>query len=106
MTLRRLPLLLLTILLSLGSHLTSALTLSLAGSTKAAGGSPWTLRNHNGSLSLPATVPGVVHLDLLRAKHISEPYYRYGEVEQAWVYLEPSWTFSRTISTEYSYLGC
>ena len=98
MTLRRLPLLLLTILLSLGSHLTSALTLSLAGSTKAAGGSPWTLRNHNGSLSLPATVPGVVHLDLLRAKHISEPYYRYGEVEQAWVYLEPSWTFSRTIA--------
>ena len=53
-------------------------TLSLAGSTKAAGGSPWTVRNHNGTLVLPATVPGVVHLDLLRAKKITEPYYRYG----------------------------
>ena len=108
MTLRRLSLLLLTILLSLGSHLTSALTLSLAGSTKAAGGSPWTLRNHNGSLSLPATLRNhlVVHLDLLRAKHISEPYYRYGEVEQAWVYLEPSWTFSRAIEAYHLAVCC
>jgi hypothetical protein len=71
--------------------------LSLGGSTNAAGGSPWTLRNHNGSLSVPATVPGVVHLDLLRAHKIAEPYYRYGELELAWVYLEPSWTYSRTI---------
>ena len=43
-------------------------------------------------------MPGVVHLDLLRAKKIAEPYYRYGELELAWVYLEPSWTFSRTIA--------
>ena len=60
--------------------------LSLGGSTKGAGGSPWTLRNSNGSLSIPATVPGVVHLDLLRAKKIAEPYYRYGELELAWVW--------------------
>ena len=63
--------------LSTGS-LGGSRTLSLAGSTKAAGGSPWTVRNHNGTLVLPATVPGVVHLDLLRAKKITEPYYRYG----------------------------
>ena len=36
-------------------------------------------------------------LDLLRAHKITEPYYRYGELELAWVYLEPSWTYSRTI---------
>jgi beta-mannosidase len=110
--------------LSTGS-LGGSRTLSLAGSTKAAGGSPWTVRNHNGTLVLPATVPGVVHLDLLRAKKITEPYYRYGatatlraalcsrraplrpdrrlslgagELELAWVYLEPSWTFARTIA--------
>ena len=71
--------------------------LSLGGSTKGAGGSPWTLRNSNGSLSIPATVPGVVHLDLLRAKKIAEPYYRYGELELAWVYRE-EWTYSRTIA--------
>ena len=70
----------------------------LGGSTVQAGGSPWTLRNHNSSLTLPATVPGVVHLDLLRANKIPEPYYRYGELELAWIYLEPSWTFSRTIA--------
>jgi hypothetical protein len=74
-----------------------ARVLSLAGSTKAPEGSPWILHNHNGSLSLPATVPGVVHLDLLRAGRIAEPYYRYGELDLAWVYLEQSWTFSRTI---------
>ena len=67
------------------------------GSTKAAGGSPWTLRNGNGSLSIPATVPGVVHLDLLRAEKIAEPYYRFGELELAWVYRE-QWTYSRTIA--------
>ena len=74
-------------------------TYSLAGSTasKSTLGSGWTLKNANGTLSLPATVPGVVHLDLLRAKKIAEPYYRYGELELAWVYLEPSWTYSRTI---------
>ena len=53
-------------------------TLSLGGSTKDPSGSPWTVRNHNGTLVLPATVPGVVHLDLLRAKKIAEPYYRFG----------------------------
>ena len=63
----------------------TAAVLSLSGSTTARGGSPWTLRNHNGSISVPATVPGVVHLDLLRADKIAEPYYRYGELDQAWV---------------------
>jgi beta-mannosidase len=72
-------------------------TLSLGGSTKAVGGSPWTLRNANASISVPATVPGVVHLDLLRAGKIAEPYYRYGELDLAWIYLE-NWTYSRTIA--------
>ena len=70
---------------------------SLGGSSKAAGDSPWTLHNANGSISVPAVVPGVVHLDLLRAGRIGEPYYRYGELEQAWIYLEPSWTCTRVI---------
>ena len=56
----------------------STRTLSLGGSTEDPSGSPWTVRNHNGTLVIPATVPGVVHLDLLRAKKITEPYYRYG----------------------------
>ena len=74
----------------------SSRTLSLGGSTKSPGGSPWTLCNANGSISVPATVPGVVHLDLLRAGKIAEPYYRYGELDLAWVYLD-NWTYSRSI---------
>ena len=74
----------------------ASVVLSLGGSSKAAGGSPWTLRNANASISVPSTVPGVVHLDLLRADRIGEPYYRYGELEQAWIYLEPSWTYTHT----------
>ena len=54
----------------------------------------WTLRNANGSIAVPASVPGVVHLDLLQAGIIPEPYYRYGELELAWVHLEPHWTYS------------
>ena len=57
------PLLLPLLLLLLpGGCSAGGSTLSLAGSARAAGGSPWTLVNHNGSLSLPATVPGVVHM--------------------------------------------
>ena len=71
-------------------------TLSLAGSTKAAGGSPWTVRNHNGTLVLPATVPGVVHLDLLRAKKIAEPYYRFGATASR---CEPRCALARAAAT-------
>jgi hypothetical protein len=55
----------------------------------------WHLSNDNGTISIPAIVPGTTHLDLLRAKLISEPYRQYGELEQAWVHLEPEWTYSR-----------
>ena len=62
--------------LPVGRSAGSVTEFSLAGSTKAPDGSPWTLHNHNGSISIPATIPGVVHLDLLRAHRVAEPYYR------------------------------
>ena len=34
----------------------------------------WTLQNTNASITIPAIVPGVVHLDLLRAGIIPEPF--------------------------------
>ena len=40
------------------------------------GGAMWELSNANGSIVVPAEVPGVVHLDLLRAGRVPEPYYR------------------------------
>ena len=33
----------------------------------------WTLKNANGSIAIPATVPSQAHLDLLRAGIITEP---------------------------------
>jgi beta-mannosidase len=38
-------------------------------------GSAWSLTNHAKNISVPATVPGSVHLDLQRAEVIENPYY-------------------------------
>ena len=48
-------------------------------------GSGWTLTNTNGSIHIPATVPGVVHLDLLASHLINDTYYRYNEALQQWI---------------------
>ncbi|GMH86306.1 hypothetical protein TL16_g10498 [Triparma laevis f. inornata] len=55
---------------------------------------PLMLRNANSSLSLPASVPSVVHLDLLAAGIILEPYVGYGELNLTWVHLEEHWVYS------------
>jgi beta-mannosidase len=61
-------------------------------------GSDWTLRNSNGSISVPATVPGVVHLDLIAAAVIGDPYYRYNERELRWIVYEPFWSEQSTVA--------
>lgn len=33
----------------------------------------WTLKNQNGSIAIPATIPSQAHLDLLKAGIITEP---------------------------------
>ena len=40
------------------------------------GGTMWELSNTDGSIVVPGEVPGVVHLDLLRAGRVPEPYFR------------------------------
>ena len=57
-------------------------------------GNRWRLKNTNGSISIPARVPGVVHLDLLDAGLISDPLYRYNEALYRWIPYEPTWTYS------------
>ena len=68
-------------------------------------GSDWRVSNANGSLTVSAHVPGVVHLDLLAAGVIDDPYYRYNEREQAWVWQEPYWNFTRTLDISHSFLA-
>ncbi|KAH3759148.1 beta-mannosidase precursor [Pelomyxa schiedti] len=60
------------------------------------GGSSWTVKNST-SPSYQATVPGVVHTDLINAGVIEDPYYRYGDVDYRWVGLS-EWTYSRTFT--------
>lgn len=38
-------------------------------------GDSWRVTNVNGSISVPATVPGQVHMDLYRNKIIPNPYF-------------------------------
>ena len=55
----------------------------------------WTVRKAGDSKQLDARVPGCIHLDLLRAKQIPDPYYRDNEVAVQWVG-EAAWIYSRT----------
>ena len=61
-------------------------------------GSDWHVTNTNGSISIPATVPGVIHLDLLNAHLIDDPYYRFNEAAYRWIAYEPLWNFTRTFT--------
>ncbi|PVH84994.1 glycoside hydrolase family 2 protein [Cadophora sp. DSE1049] len=60
-------------------------------------GNSWTLENASKNISVPATVPGSVHLDLLAAKVIGDPYYGLNEVNLRWV-IGDVWKYSRPIS--------
>ena len=49
------------------------------------GSAQWTVTPANGSFTIPALVPGCVHLDLLRAGLIDEPNHGYSAQLQAWI---------------------
>ena len=67
------------------------------------GGINWEVRSSNGSVVAPATVPGVVHTDLLAAGIIGEPYSGFNELLLRWVALD-NWTFSRSFTVNRSFL--
>jgi beta-mannosidase len=74
----------------------SASALELDLSSKA--GSSWTVTNCARSITVPASVPGVVHTDLISAGIIKEnPYYRFNELEQSWVSKESCWRYETEI---------
>ena len=61
----------------------------------------WRATSRNGSVSVPATVPGQIQLDLHRAGVIGDTYARFNQELNAWVY-EDAWTFQLnfTLSAE------
>ena len=52
----------------------------------------WHTYSSNGSIVVPATVPGQIHLDLERAGVIGNTYANFNQQANAWVH-EDSWTF-------------
>ncbi|KAM9432401.1 beta-mannosidase isoform 1-T1 [Salvelinus alpinus] len=57
----------------------------------------WTIQNSNGSLSLPAEVPGCVHSALLKQGFIKDLYFRFNDVAYRWIALD-NWTYTTTFS--------
>ncbi|KAH8077515.1 glycoside hydrolase family 2 protein [Cristinia sonorae] len=57
----------------------------------------WTLKNQNGSIAIPATVPSQVHIDLHRAGIITEPLLGINDFTQRWV-INDNWTYTADLS--------
>ena len=56
----------------------------------------WKVSQQGSDLSLPARVPGDVTADLLRAKHIPDPFYRENELDLQWIG-ESNWVYERDV---------
>uniref|UniRef100_A0A4W5L5H4 Beta-mannosidase-like galactose-binding domain-containing protein n=1 Tax=Hucho hucho TaxID=62062 RepID=A0A4W5L5H4_9TELE len=57
----------------------------------------WTVQNSDGSVSLPAEVPGCVHSALLKQGFIKDLYFRFNDVAYRWIALD-NWTYTTTFS--------
>ncbi|KAJ7757190.1 glycoside hydrolase family 2 protein [Mycena maculata] len=57
----------------------------------------WTLVNQNGSISVPATVPSQMHLDLTRAGVITEPLLGINDFTERWVFMD-NWTYTANLA--------
>uniref|UniRef100_A0A4W6DMM4 beta-mannosidase n=1 Tax=Lates calcarifer TaxID=8187 RepID=A0A4W6DMM4_LATCA len=57
----------------------------------------WSLSNSNGSLSLPAEVPGCVHSALQKQGFIQDPYFRFNDVSYRWIAFD-NWTYTTTFN--------
>lgn len=75
------------------------------GLGSADGAYAWTLRNANGSLAVPATVPGAALLDLVRAGLAPEPYAGTNVDALGWVKREAWWTWTLEFDAEPALLG-
>ncbi|XP_047201012.1 beta-mannosidase [Girardinichthys multiradiatus] len=74
---------------ALSSAVEQRLELSLNGK--------WRLSNSNGSLLLPAEVPGCVHSALQQQRYIQDPYFRFNDLLYRWIALD-NWTYTTTFT--------
>ena len=64
----------------------------------AAGVATWTVANANASITAPARVPGQIHLDLLAAGLIGEPFAELNVDAQQWVRDEVAWVWTASFA--------
>uniref|UniRef100_A0A665WM54 Beta-mannosidase n=1 Tax=Echeneis naucrates TaxID=173247 RepID=A0A665WM54_ECHNA len=57
----------------------------------------WSLFSSDGSVSLPAEVPGCVHSALQQQGHIQDPYFRFNDLSYRWIALN-NWTYVTTFN--------
>nr|XP_020515476.1 beta-mannosidase [Labrus bergylta] len=81
------------VLLSLFSDVLSLTEQKLTGSLNG----KWSLSNSNGSLWLPAQVPGCVHTALQQQGFIQDPYFRFNDLSYRWIALD-NWTYTTTFT--------
>ncbi len=60
-------------------------------------GTNWSVANQNGSIAVPAAVPGDIYGDLMRAEIIGEPFYRFNDLNYRWIAYE-NWTYKTHFS--------
>jgi len=58
-------------------------------------GGTWQLHNANGSVKAEGQVPGEVFTDLMVAKVLGDPYYRFNDILYRWVGMD-NWTYTRS----------
>lgn len=63
----------------------------------------WLLYRAQEAAAVPATVPGCVHLDLMKAGEIADPFYRDNELDLFWIG-ETDWRYTRTFTISPSLL--
>lgn len=82
--------------LALASALTMAVPAMAGGVARQSIDSGWTFKQVRGTNWYPATVPGVVHTDLMDNKIIEDPFYRLNERGVQWVDKE-DWEYKTTL---------
>lgn len=65
----------------------------------------WKVKQAGGKKSIAAEVPGCVHMDLLRAGRIEDPYYRDNESRLQWIG-ETDWVYTRKFTIDPEILNC
>ncbi len=64
----------------------------------------WEVHSSKPAMSLPATVPGCIHTDLIAAGQIPDPFYRTHEIDVQWVG-KAAWTYERSFELSEAFCG-